>query len=301
MLGGTAAAASRQHAASVRPRMLCPMTAPLIWPQPGTPGDVLESALQRVLNEATAMTASGADLVPAYLRWAADAFTRLRRCLSADDVDRLVRPPTYWAAVAGSASSTAMQQVILAELAAQQDELRQILRSVEGFRQRFIGVPEAAMVLVPDTNVLLAHAETARDADWHGIVHQHVRHDDTVRLLIPLVVIDELDKLKDSTKEKTRTRARVMLKLIHSLVGDSPENRPTVQEATSVSGGVTLEVLMESPRHVRLPRNDDELVDVVARLRDMLGPRTVMTTFDTGADFRAAIRNVKHVRLDHAH
>lgn len=277
------------------------MTAPLVWPCAGTPGDVLQAALERVLNEATGLTASGTKLLPAYLRWATDSVSRLRTHLGNHDVDRLVRTSTFWTALGLSPESPVIAHLIPGELHARQDDLRQVLASVTSFRQRFLDVPEAALLLVPDTNVLIAHAESAREADWRGIVHHYVRHFDTVRLLIPLVVIDELDKLKQHTNQKTRTGARVMLKLIHGLIGNRPESRPVLQEATQTSGRVTIEVLMESPEHIRLPRADDELIDVVARLRGMLGERTVFTTFDTGADLRAAVKGIKHVRLEHPH
>ncbi|MCF6746564.1 hypothetical protein E9529_20250 [Blastococcus sp. KM273128] len=277
------------------------MTAPVVWPRTGSSGDALQTALEHVRNEAIGLTASGADLLPAYQRWAVSAVTRLRPHLASDDVDRLIRTATFWAAMELDPHASVGGALISGELAVREEELGRAGASIESFRRRFADVPEAAIVLVPDTNVLIAHAEEARTADWRGMLRDQVRDFDILRVVIPLVVIDELDRLKQSSKQATRTRARLMLKLIHELLVDRPDGRRTLQDASGEHGEVTVEVLMESSAHVRLTRADDELIDVVARLRDMLGPRTVIVTFDTGADFRAAARSLRHVHLEHAY
>jgi rRNA-processing protein FCF1 len=254
-----------------------------------------------VINDAVSLTAANSEVLPAYLGWAIRAVNELQRHLRSSDVDRLVRTPTFWSALNLRPESPATVELINGELLARQDALRDALDSIESFRRRFLSLPEESWLLIADTNVLIAHAESARDTDWHGMSRQHVRLFDTVRLVIPLLVIDERDKLKDHGKDQTRTRARAMLKLIHSIIGDTPGGRSVLQSSSEEHGPVTIEILMESPTHVRLPRADDELVDVAARLRDMLGDRTVFTTFDTGADLRAAVKRIHHTRLEHAH
>jgi hypothetical protein len=272
-----------------------------VWPRTASRGDRLSQAIQEVVNDAVSITAVGAERLPAYLEWAIAAASRLQPHLGSDDIDRLIRTSTFWAAVGLSPTAPAAVRLVNYELLTRERELLEARESIDAFRARFLGVPESALLLIPDTNVLIAHAEAAETANWRAMVEAHVQGPDTVRLVVPLVVIDELDKLKHHTNAKTRSRARVILKLIHRLLGDAPGSRPTLQTASATSGAVTIELVMESPGHIRLPRADDELVDVVSRLRDMLGERTVLATFDTGADLRAAATGIKHVRLEQAY
>lgn len=275
------------------------MSAPLVWPQAGSSGRNLLAALERVLNEAAGLTASGHHLLPAYLDWAVRAVARLRPHLANSDVDRLIRTSTFWTGFGLNPDAEPTARLIAEELVSRQEALRSALQSLEHFQHRFSDVPEVALILVPDTNVLTAYAQSAREADWRGMLQDYIRPHDTIRIVVPLVVIDELDKLKQTSKQETRTNARLALKLIHELLSDAPEHRRTLQEAQGGQEKVTIEVLMEAPEHKRLPRGDDELVDIAVRLQAMLGSRVAMATFDTGADFRAATKSLSHVRLQH--
>jgi hypothetical protein len=53
--------------------------------------------------------------------------------------------------------------------------------------------PENALILIPDTNVWMAHAERPQAADWMGMVASEFKGREAVRLVVPLLVIDELD------------------------------------------------------------------------------------------------------------
>jgi hypothetical protein len=73
-----------------------------------------------------------------------------------------------------------------------------------------------------------------------------------------------------------------------------------LHEAAGDQGQVYVELLMESPTHVRLPRMDDELVRVAARLDAFAQRKPVFMTYDTGAAFRASAAGLPHVRLKHS-
>ena len=276
------------------------VSTPHVWPRAHTTAALLHRDLEHVANELVGLTATGGALLPRYLDWALGSASRLQRCLHAADIDRLIRTRTFWAALSLDSDSLAAQHLVNSERSDRQRHLHDVVESLAKFVARFQGVPETAAVLVADTNVLIGHAVELAEVDWHARLPGLVHEQEHLRIVVPLVVIDELDRLKRHHDKTVRSGARAMLKAIHKHVGDR------IDEAHILSGGplgrgktVTLEVLAESPDHVRLPSADDEIVDVAARLTAMLGTRVMMITYDTGADIRAGARALRHQRIRH--
>ena len=272
------------------------MTAPLVWPRPGTRGDVLQGALERAFNEAAGLTASGPALLPAYLAWATDATRRLQPHLHPEDLDRLIRTRMFWAAPGLNAHAEATIPLVNQELSARREELGHAAQSIEAFRWR-LRLDRPTTYVVADTNVALEHPGGLAGVDWPTVLDRYMRPFDDVRVILPLGVVDELDNLKRVTR--TKDSARHALKAIYRHFGTAITSRQAIRPGDVDDGQVFVELLMEPPAHVRMPRMDDELILVAVRLSAFTPSPPVFLTYDTGAAFRAAAAGLPHVRLVH--
>ena len=95
-----------------------------------------------------------------------------------------------------------------------------------------------------------------------------------IHLLLPILVIDELDRLKRSGQGQTRGRAQQTLAILDKKLTDPA--RPKVLRAEDFTpvnegtggvnrGEVTMEVLFDPLGHTRLPIADDEIVEFSGR------------------------------------
>jgi PIN domain len=135
-------------------------------------------------------------------------------------------------------------------------------------------------VVVLDTSVLM-EGEPFVTFDWRGF-HPSLTTG-AVRLVLPIIVIDELDALlhdRDGERKKKAREARRVLMSVH------PGNKPA--EAAPLPGkpDVTLQVLVDDPWRVRLPNNDAEIIDQTLRLHQTTG-RAMLATCDLNQYYRA--------------
>ena len=132
-----------------------------------------------------------------------------------------------------------------------------------------------AITVVPDTNVLV-HCGNITDIDW-GTVAGNA----SVRVLVPLVVVDELDELKRTAREKSdRTAIRANIKLLREKLAGCKAG----QEATLV-GTATVAVLPDPLGHRRLASNDQEICERAALVGQVKPVR--LATNDMGMHLRA--------------
>jgi predicted ribonuclease YlaK len=174
--------------------------------------------------------------------------------------------------------------------------LLETIAALERFELRFAS-PHPTTYVVPDTNVLLEYPGQLPGVDWFQHLAKYVHPQDEVRVVVPLAVVDELDNLK--RVPRSSKRAKTALKQLYSHFGASVHARPTLHEGTAERGRVFVELLMEPPSHVRLPRTDDELVRVAERLSAFTQRKPVFVSYDTGAAFRVSAAELPHVRLTH--
>src|SRR5450631_1586009 len=63
-------------------------------------------------------------------------------------------------------------------------------------------------------------------------------------------------------------------------------------------GEVTMEIVFDPPGHLRLPIEDDEIVDGALAIQTLAGQPVTMITFDTGQAHRARMRGLKTLKLE---
>ncbi|MFD0403804.1 PIN domain-containing protein [Kitasatospora sp. NPDC127116] len=249
----------------------------------------LEHVHTKVSNLYTGFSGDAGQLVLAYLEWANDAFSHLEGRISETDIDRLIFTRRYEHMLAGATELGAAHVVrftnslVRLELGVRS---RELALAVNALKEAIANRPAVALNAVFDTSLFIHHPEKLDAIDWVALTGLS---EGAVNLMIPMVVIDELDRTKDThSKGDVRGRARVALAVIDRLFPKGDETFPVLQKGGAGGLDVTVEIMFDPPRHTRLPIADDEIVDRTLALRPMVGDAPVtLFTYDTGQSTRA--------------
>lgn len=270
--------------------------------RPGFSIPVVLDYLKHASNNARNVLNSSfdADKIGRYLTWAANEQRTLGAAISPKDMDRLVTTRTYWALVsAGGVTAIALLDNELREriigIEAQEAALRQ-----EHEHWASVGWTTAVVL---DTVVLMQNHAALQITKWHEIVHERPMR--TVRVMIPLIVIDELDSLKRSSGNMMiagkavpqRTLARQALRTIAKMF-PTPRTVISVNQSENPSHAlpVMFELLPEPAEHVRLANADSEIRDRALALTAYTD-RVVLATYDLGNKFASGLLNLEAIRL----
>jgi predicted ribonuclease YlaK len=124
-------------------------------------------------------------------------------------------------------------------------------------------------------------------------------------LLVPIVVIDELDGLKQHRDNKVRWRAGYTLAVLDRVLPRPTAVAPLREADFSAlsSGGIprgeiSVEVLFDPPGHVRLPINDDEIIDRALAVVPLAVREVTLVTYDTGQCMRARAAGLDAKKLN---
>jgi predicted ribonuclease YlaK len=150
----------------------------------------------------------------------------------------------------------------------------------------------AGKIVIANTNVFMEHRFQFEDIDWAAIIHARA---DPVLLVIPLVVVDELDKNKRNNERWRAAYSQSRLNSILRAFGTNDGVSVSIRDADWSSddakgergprGEVRLRVLFDPPEHERLARATDEIGAVT--IQAYTGRDTQLVTFDTGMALRA--------------
>jgi hypothetical protein len=227
---------------------------PLPGVGPQAARDALAAAHLACGNVRTAGGA-GTDRVNAYRQWSVNTASALRYVLRPGDVDRLVLTPRHWALHAlDPAAHLGAAGLVQLELDTAQDALADAVAGLDRLLARRSA--HRGALVVADTNVYLHHPHPFERIDWSGLL-PGLDHTG-VHLLVPLVVVDELDRQKQGRsdrrvvrdKEETvRTRARITIRTLEDLLAD-PDAIATVSPEPSP---VRAELLVDPPGHSGCP------------------------------------------------
>jgi len=119
-----------------------------------------------------------------------------------------------------------------------------------------------------------------------------------------MVVVDELDRLKEIKDRHVRWRAGYTLAVLDRLFQTSTAPARLHAAGTLPPGPhgrvrdeVVVELLFDPPGHVRLPINDDEIVDRALAVEPLAGRKVTLLTYDTGQSTRARNAGLQVVKL----
>jgi PIN domain len=238
------------------------------------------------LGNLHSQSTAASDLPDNYLTWVHENVRMWRHRVVPADIDRLLRTPAYWAiqGAPGAASikltntEIADRQVVLSEIVAWLGEtIKKWERS-------------AGRLVVADTSVYCHHEDLVENINFAGALGLG-RH--PIRLMVPILVLDELEGLKQSSKRQTRWRAAHTLgKLDEVLQSDGTgvlraEDKSPIDRGELPEEPVYVEVFFDPAGHRRLPINDDELIDRALVIQAESGKEVTFLTFDTAQSTRA--------------
>jgi len=156
-------------------------------------------------------------------------------------------------------------------------------------------------VVVPDTSFYIHHPDKVREVDFGPLINVW---ESPVRVLVPVVIVDELDRLKEVRDRHVRWRAGHMLGVLDEVFasGTGPSRLRAGDTAPSEPGGrliseISIEMVFDPPGHVRLPISDDEIVDCCLAIETLAGREVTLVIYDTGQSTRARFAGLRVVKL----
>lgn len=283
----------------------------LVTPLPGADRDHLLETLSAVQIEVGNLqgpfNGPAYGRLVAYLRWATSAARRLRNLVRPEDVTRLVLTRRHDALLSGAAAGLAgsHQEAFLNDLVSLELEERvaDLNEAVAELRQRKDRWGGAGIFVVADSSAYIQHETKLLEWDFRKLCG--VR-EEPIHLLVPMVIVDELDGLKQTKERERRWRAAYTLAVFekHLTAGLSSavikdEDYSPLDSGGIPSGQVSVEVLYDPPGHVRLPINDDEIVDRAVAVQLLAGRSVRLLTYDTGQAMRARAAGLHVIKLRH--
>lgn len=253
-------------------------------------------------------TGGQAQVVDLFVEWVHSTFGVLAPHFPRVELEQALQTPAYWLALESVGVERRHQ---IAGLVRQ--EFATLADTLDGIHARLKQLHEAwdfaGTFVVPDTNLYVHHPiADFRAIDWHATAE--VVGGGDITLLVPMVVIDELDRIKDrragqpskSLDKQALTpdrRAAATLKIFRDLfaVGSGPAAR--IDDGESRPGGaVHAELLADPLSHRRLDDHDSELIDRSLRVATLSGRPVRFVTGDNGAYFRAISAGLRAVHLE---
>ena len=246
----------------------------------GQSAEHVQRSTQGLRRDLSAVKAAGTDPTVAahcYLMWVEAAESMLRSLYSDQLIPRHLQSDRYWRIREIADGTPRPFPLIYAEVDEQLAFVDELLSQLTHYTELMQGGSDELAILL-DTNVLV-HGTSIEMVKWHTEFGAQ-----SATLIIPVVVIDELDRLKDGKERKARTPLNAIDKLL------KPSNALT---RTTIRPKVTLQVIDEPPNHERSARVDDEIVRQAAYLATLAGRELLLLTRDRGMRVRAETADIR--------
>ncbi len=283
----------------------------LVTPLPGVNRDNLLKTLQSIQNEASNLRGGGGvhnayERLLAYIEWTNTAVQMLGKQISSADLDFLVLTDRYrllLAGVAGSMTSTerpvqrVLNGLVSLELNERVADFEAAIAALDTQISLWSGYGH---YVVPDTSFFIKHEQKLEEVDFGPLINVW---ESDITVLVPIVVVDELDRLKEIKDQHKRWRAGYTLAVLDRLF-ETPTDRARLQAGAVVPGPdgrtrsqVTIELFFDPPGHVRLPIVDDEIIDRALAIQALADRPVTLLTYDTGQSTRARSAGLQVVKL----
>jgi hypothetical protein len=216
----------------------------------------------------------------AYVRWVREHEPFLKATFTDPELWSHLRTREYWSIRDGTTEPT---ELIHSELDRQTEWFGQMAAHIARLANRLNAATGRPTVV--DTNVLL-HYQDPKFVNW-----QDVTGENAVRLILPLRVIEELDKNKWSyQREEIRSRARGLLSSLWRVLAGSAGG------PVALIDGVTIEVPLDDGPRQRSLNADEEILETCVDLKNVR-QNVLLVTADTGMSLRATAVGVSVVQM----
>jgi rRNA-processing protein FCF1 len=219
-----------------------------------------------------------------YDEWVDKATAELHAVFAELAVASRLRGERYLLIIGGDPVAPLTMQLLNAEVQALRSYFNDVANQCRELTAKFSRHKHHSVVL--DTNTLL-HFSRFDKIPWVQLYGKGTC------VVIPHVVVDEIDRKSFAESKTIQKRARGVYRLIEQKL-DEIETAGFAQ----LGDGVTFEILADELGHRRLPNNDDEAVAQAALLQQALGqtPVTVITR-DIGMRTRAKTWKLRAQKL----
>lgn len=236
------------------------------------------AVVNRVIQDATGVRA---DLTPMRYAGFVDANEPMLRNTFPDPAvaDGLLTE-RYWHIqmdTKGALPSGSSKFVINAEIGCQIERLTRIRAALETLRQL---ADRGGHMIVLDANVYL-HCQPFQQINWN----QEMKLGE-IRIVLPMVILDELDKVKYMKGDRA-DRAASVAKVLDGFLPDMER-----QGYAEVRKGVTIEIVTEEPGHRRHENHDTEMIQTAVVLKQATQLPVTVVTNDRGMRVRAHARGL---------
>jgi hypothetical protein len=247
-------------------------------PRPGYPLERTDGHLRELID-----TVHEATEPVDYAKWVFLAEAHLRECFVDVPLQRLLSE-RYWRLTTGPVLRH--HEMLRAEQQVQRDWLEFVRSTTAAMSERF-GSPVSPLAIL-DTHVIM-HAKPLHEIDWCKELDAA-----SVRLVVPLRVVDEVDEKKYARRDDLRDRARKRLRLLMRYLELGHELRQGVR--VEVVGWRDFD-LGGIPRPLLPP--DVDVLDLCEAIRVYAAAGAVsLVTLDTGMRLRAHERDLPVTFLD---
>jgi rRNA-processing protein FCF1 len=259
----------------------------------------LDDALSRVAGAAN--PARGETMRDSFLRTHDDLETVLSNTFDRTDVIALLHTARYWHLMQSYLDpAEGRLHVVRPVNTAVSQECDALKAALTAHREAFaelsgwLALP--GLLVLADTNVMI-HCSPTDKIDWRATLRDHLTPGTVPRILVPLPVVDEIDRKKFESGGNTAKRAKAAIASLRALrEGVRAGQAAQVQAANGST--VTLEIPRHDVGRVPLPRVDDELIDYGQFLARTGGRPVVVVTRDYGMEARANWSGLHFVWLD---
>jgi hypothetical protein len=179
--------------------------------------------------------------------------------------------------------------LVEAEVRQQVARLAGLQAELEAIAAEQAQVDQNAARVLPGTNFHL-HFKLFKDIDWRVVAVAK-----TVRLVIPIVTIRELDNHKNLGRHPIGHRAATRLRALQEALAGHGRGPVSVRE------GVTLEILVDPLRHSREPNNDQEFLARTMIFQRRPGGSLTIVTGDLSMTLQAEALGLSAKMLDEEH
>lgn len=165
--------------------------------------------------------------------------------------------------------------------------------AIDALRRQIARWTGSEVFMVLDTNFYLNSATLFGEPGFTAVFGPYLHG---VRIIVPMVVVEELDRAKLG-RDEFRGRAQVTLATLDRLFAnptDVAELEPKVLQPvgngySTPFGGATIELLFDPPGHVRMASPDSEIIDRALMVQGLAARPVTLVTYDTTCRWRRAL------------